>query len=251
MQLTSSRTPISTSNADGEVRTELGPRTVLIRASFVVHNLLPAQKMHPSDVPMNIDGNQTGVCAQPSGSEGLMQAQPAGPDCDGGEQPTDSRPPRKRKTRRSPEAIAAQFGRRLAKQIEKAVAEAKKNTEVFDTFHFEKAVLERARSRHQVPAHWNELTERKREWHDIPRLATSAEGIPIVLHLPSIIRDRGHAELYSAVMTFGSLVPLAMGAGADQKTRNTKESYKVVEGQLAGNIQLVTAWHAVGHSRAL
>ncbi|KAG0705959.1 hypothetical protein DFH29DRAFT_1067185 [Suillus ampliporus] len=199
-------------------------------------------------VPMNIDGDQTDARAQPPGPEDLMQDEPAGPDCDGGEQPTKCPP--KRKNKRSPGAIAAQFKRRLEKQIVKAVVQAKENTVVFDTFYFETAVLERAHW-HQAPAHWNVSKEDKREWldHNEPRLATSAEGVPIVLHLPSIINDRGRAELYSAVMKFGSSVPLAMGAGTNENKRNTKASYRVIEGQLAGNVKLVTAWHAVGHSK--
>jgi hypothetical protein len=38
-----------------------------------------------------------------------------------------------------------------------------------------------------------------------------------------------------------------MGKGADRKKRNKEESYHVVEGQLAGNVKLVSAWHAIGH----
>lgn len=52
--------------------------------------------------------------------------------------------------------------------------------------------------------------------------------------------------LYQSVMQFGMAVPLKMGKGADKKGRDQEESYHVVEGQLAGNVKLVSAWHAVG-----
>lgn len=79
-------------------------------------------------------------------------------------------------------------------------------------------------------------------------MAISSDGVPILLHLPAVIHERGEKKLYSAVMEFGKAVKLQMGDGADKEGRDQKTAYKIVKDQLAGNVKLVTAWHAVGHA---
>ncbi|KAG2049940.1 hypothetical protein BDR06DRAFT_1011709 [Suillus hirtellus] len=49
-------------------------------------------------------------------------------------------------------------------------------------------------------------------------------------------------------MEFGKVVKLQMGDGADKEGRDWKTAYKIVKDQMAGNVKLVTAWHAVGHA---
>ncbi|KAG1726213.1 hypothetical protein EDB19DRAFT_1833511 [Suillus lakei] len=150
----------------------------------------------------------------------------------------DEESPPKKKLKRSPKSMASQFQTRLEKEMVKHVQKARENAAVHERAH-----------QHKVPDHWNMSTETKREWLEprVPRMGLSADGVPIVLHLPQIIHERGHDELYSALMEYGSVVPLQIGAGADKKKRDKEDAYHVVEGQLAGNTKLVTVWHAVGH----
>jgi hypothetical protein len=82
-------------------------------------------------------------------------------------------------------------------------------------------------------------------------MGLSADGVPIILHLPEVLHKRGNDELYSALMEYGSVVPLQIGTGADKKKKDKEDAYHIVEGQLAGNTKLVTVWHAVGHSVSL
>jgi len=79
-------------------------------------------------------------------------------------------------------------------------------------------------------------------------MAVSEDGRPVVLHLPLAIKTRGGAMLYETCMQFGRATnPSPGGGGADRKSRNLAASYRVVPGQLAGNVKLVAGWHAVGH----
>jgi hypothetical protein len=134
---------------------------------------------------------------------------------------------------------------------------------------FSEAVKERAHQ-HRSPSHWNNSDEPLREWHNPndlkPRVAVSRDGVPLVLHLPNAIHSRGKVlfyftrylhrltrrsfqiSLFNSLRLFGQNAKLTRGKGADGKNRDKKDSYKVVRGQLAGNIKLVSAWHAVGHT---
>jgi hypothetical protein len=48
-------------------------------------------------------------------------------------------------------------------------------------------------------------------------------------------------------MTFGAVVKLKTGGGADSNGRNCENSYIKREGELSGLIKLVLLWHAIGH----
>ncbi|KAG1794820.1 uncharacterized protein HD556DRAFT_1474166 [Suillus plorans] len=133
-------------------------------------------------------------------------------------------PPHKK--RRTQKAEANQFRTKLRSMMGRLVQKAQVSQVEFSSFKFHDAVKERA-YRHLTPPHWNQSMENLREWLDPnqPRLAEA---------------------LYQSVMQFGMAVPLKMGKGADKKGRDQEESYHVVAGQLAGNVKLVSAWHAVG-----
>lgn len=55
-------------------------------------------------------------------------------------------------------------------------------------------------------------------------------------------------SLFHLLRLFGQNAKLTRGQGADSKKRDKKDSYKLVCGQLAGNIKLVSTWHAVGQT---
>jgi hypothetical protein len=134
---------------------------------------------------------------------------------------------------------------------------------------FSEAVKEHAHQHHS-PSHWNNSDEPLWEWHNPndlkPQVAVSWDGVPLVLHLPNAIHSRGKVlfyftqylhlltrrsfqiSLFNLLCLFGQNAKLTQGKGADGKNQNKKDSYKVVCGQLAGNIKLVSAWHAVGHT---
>jgi len=42
-------------------------------------------------------------------------------------------------------------------------------------------------------------------------------------------------------------MPPTTGDGADKNGRNTDSSYRREEGQVCGQIKVVTGWHATGH----
>ncbi|KAG2029772.1 hypothetical protein BDR03DRAFT_1041897 [Suillus americanus] len=176
---------------------------------------------------------------QAFGPEDLLQDQLTEEEMDEGERAPG--PPPKKKLKRSAEAQARQFQRKLEKEMVRAVRKARENT----------AVLERAHH-HKAPAHWNDSKEaEQQEWLEprAYRMAKSSDGVPILLHLPAVIHERGEKKLHSVVMEFGKAVTLQMGDGADKEGRDRKAAYKIVKGQLAGNVKLVTAWHAVGHTK--
>ncbi|KAG1718734.1 hypothetical protein EDB19DRAFT_1920104 [Suillus lakei] len=164
--------------------------------------------------------------------------------------PRNEESPPKKKLKRSPKSVASQFQMRLEKEMVKNVQQARENTVTFPTFEYRTAVRERAHQ-HKAPDHWNRSTETKRECLEprVPRMGLSADGVPIILHLPEVLHKRGNDELYSALMEYGSVVPLQIGTGADKKKKDKEDAYHIVEGQLAGNTKLVTVWHAVGHSK--
>ncbi|KAG1802586.1 hypothetical protein EV424DRAFT_1351688 [Suillus variegatus] len=136
---------------------------------------------------------------------------------------------------RTQKAEANQFRTKLRSMMGRLVQKAQVSQVEFSSFKFHDAVKEWAH-RHLTPPHWNQSMEN----------LLSADGVPLVLHIPNAINERGREALYQSVMQFGMAVPLKMGKGADKKGRDQEESYHVVEGQLAGNVKLVSAWHAVG-----
>ncbi|KAG1819457.1 hypothetical protein EV424DRAFT_1539788 [Suillus variegatus] len=152
---------------------------------------------------------------------------------------------------RTEEVKDAKFKKRLCKLMKRNVEQALADKQTFSSFMFSKVVKERAHQ-HRTPSHWNNSKEPLQEWHDPnnlkPRIAVSQDGVPLVLHLPNAIHSRGKKSLFHLLRLFGQNAKLTRGQGADSKKRDKKDSYKLVCGQLAGNIKLVSMWHAVGQT---
>jgi hypothetical protein len=172
---------------------------------------------------------------------------------------------RRKKHPRSAEGRARDEKKKLVREMKKLVAKADRGRVLFarlreqvtqlqlavafPSFQFYSAIQERSHH-HVSPAHWDlSGTLPPSEWDESrPRMAVSEDGVPIVLHLPLAIKTRGSDCLYEILMQFGKAAgPSPGGEGADKKGRNLATSYRVVPGQVAGNVKLVAGWHAVGH----
>lgn len=97
-------------------------------------------------------------------------------------------------------------------------------------------------------------------------MAVDTHGIPIVLHIPGW--QRGKSLVSKLIRTcplrdflnmflrkdifdkscydLAEVIP-PTGGGADRNGRNLDSSYHRVEGELSGQIKIVTSWHAIGH----
>ncbi|KAJ6539600.1 hypothetical protein B0H19DRAFT_1269902 [Mycena capillaripes] len=114
---------------------------------------------------------------------------------------------------------------------------------IMKKFEFDRALAnKKQRDISDIPEH---------DWtvDDAPHMAVSADGVPLIIHVPGAIKDVSAAILLTQLIDFvddlGGDLPKC--AGADKEGRGTVSSYKIVPGEKAGVFKMVKAWHAIGH----
>ncbi|KAJ7653842.1 hypothetical protein B0H17DRAFT_1146949 [Mycena rosella] len=123
------------------------------------------------------------------------------------------------------------------REVRNLVSAAKQNEVVMSKFNFERACSNKKQRDN------NNITERT--WMDgIPRMAVSADGVPLLIDLPGAIKEG--STLIEFVDGLGGKLPKC--AGADKEGRGRVNSYKQVAGQIAGLFKMTKAWHAIGHN---
>ncbi|KAJ7692284.1 hypothetical protein B0H17DRAFT_1061709 [Mycena rosella] len=129
------------------------------------------------------------------------------------------------------------------REVRNLVSTAKQNEVVMSKFNFERACSNKKQRGN------NNIT--KHTWMDgIPRMAVSADGVPLLIHLPGAIKEGSTishglylqsillAQLIEFVDALGGKLPKC--AGADKEGRGQA-------GQIASLFKMTKAWHAIGH----
>ncbi|KAJ7605255.1 hypothetical protein DFH06DRAFT_1348819 [Mycena polygramma] len=166
--------------------------------------------------------------------------------------PVEQPPSKRARNGESPvstEAETAARAKDFAREVTRAVGVAKQpeNVVPFPHFNFERG----AAGKKQLGG--KKLVIPPVEWmDDTPRIGISNDNIPVVVHLPGIIKPRSTAHTFKELMDFvqdGLGGKLQKCGGADGQ-KEAASSYKDVVGQLAGIFKLVKIWHPVGHPHA-
>ncbi|KAJ6451218.1 hypothetical protein C8R47DRAFT_1084166 [Mycena vitilis] len=166
--------------------------------------------------------------------------------------PVEQPPSKRARNGESPvstEAETAARAKDFAREVTRAVGVSKQpeNVVTFPHFNFECG----AAGKKQLGG--KKLVIPQVEWMDnTPRIGISNDDIPLVVHLPGIIKPRSTAHTFKELMDFvqnGLGGKLQKCGGADGQ-KEAASSYKDVVGQLAGIFKLVKIWHPVGHPHA-
>ncbi|KAF9782047.1 hypothetical protein BJ322DRAFT_1110928 [Thelephora terrestris] len=153
----------------------------------------------------------------------------------------------KKKSRASTKTSDAERLRGLLRHDVRSVLKAREAPVVFDSFDLRQTV-EAASGKGPPPC--NLVLELETAWlDDKPRLAVDKNGIPIVLHIPCWQRTKSLNKFNDDYAKLCETTKPTAGGDADGKWRNSKATYRQVEGKLCGRIKLVTCWHAIGHSK--
>ncbi|KAJ7679933.1 hypothetical protein B0H17DRAFT_1077321, partial [Mycena rosella] len=118
------------------------------------------------------------------------------------------------------------------REVRNLVLAANQNEVVMSKFNFERACSNKKQRDN------NNITEHT--WMDgIPRMVVSADGVPLLIHLPGAIKEGSTSILLAQLIEFvdalGGKLPKCAGADKERP------------GQVAGLFKMTKAWHAIGH----